>query len=400
MEKSELLEKIKQETAKVKDDVIAWRRHFHKYPELGFEEYKTSEKIRSVLKKYEIPFKLKAKTGVVAGIDRKAGITIGLRADMDALPVEEKTGLPFASVNKGIMHACGHDGHTAVLLGTAAVLKKLEKHLNVNVKFIFQPSEEKPPGGAPAMIKEGVLKGMDYLTGFHFFSDMPLYKVWIGKGPVMANTDSFRITIKGKGGHGSAPHLAKDPVICAACLVENLQTIPSRCLDPMKAGVLSVCKINGGSAFNIIPETVELEGTVRTLENKIREKIIEEMRLKIKKICESFGCKGELEYNNYSPSCLNDAKLSEKLKGLASAILPAGNVIDYHPIMGGEDFAFFSQKVPSSYLFIGMGDKCGAHHSGNFTLDERILPYTVNLLSSLIIEFPYREIVRRSELQR
>ncbi len=388
MEKLELLEKAQQETAKVKDDVVAWRRQFHKYPELGFEEYKTSEKVRSVLKKCGIPFEIKAKTGVVAGIDREAGITIGLRADMDALPVEEKTGLPFASVNKGVMHACGHDGHTAVLLATAVVLKKLEKHLNVNVKFIFQPSEEKPPGGAVLMIKEGVLDNLDYLIGFHFFPQLPLYKICIGKGPVLANNDSFSIKVKGSGGHGSAPHLAKDPVVCSAYLIENLQTIPSRCIDPMEAGVLSVCNINGGSAFNIIPETVELGGTVRTLENKIRKKIIEEMKRKINRVCESFGCVGELHYNNYSPVCFNNVKLSTRLESLASGILPAGNVVDYHPVMGGEDFAFFSQKIPSSYFFAGIGDKYGEHHSNSFSIDERILPYMVNLFSSLITSFP------------
>jgi len=201
----------------------------------------------------------------------------------------------------------------------------------------------------------------------------------------MSNTDSFKITVKGKGGHGSAPHLTKDPVVCAAHLIANLQTIVSRCVDPMKAGVLSVCRINGGSAFNIIPETVELAGTVRTLDDKVRKKIVDEMELKIKKVCESFGCKGEMEYDSYCPACFNNAKLSTRLENIAPDILPAGNMINYHPIMGGEDFAFFSKKVPSSYLFIGIGNKCGAHHSSGFTLDERILPYTVHFLSTLLL---------------
>ncbi len=388
MEKHKLLEKVKVETARVKKDVIAWRRCLHRYPELAFEEYKTSEKVRTILKKAGIPFEVKAKTGVVGQIERHAEITVGLRADMDALPVEEKTGLDFASVNRGIMHACGHDGHTAVLLGAALVLKRLEEYLNVNVRFIFQPSEEKPPGGAPMMIKEGAADALDYLIGFHFFPDLPLYKIWIGKGFVMANTDSFRITVKGRGGHGSAPHTARDPVVCSAYLITNLQTIISRCINPMEAGVVSVCEIKGGSAFNIIPEKVELAGTVRTLQDGTRRKIMEEMKRKLEKVCGSFGCSAELRYDNYSPACLNNVKFSDRLVSLASGILPHGNIVDYHPILGGEDFAFFSRKIPSSYFFVGIGKKCGAHHSSGFSLDERILPYAVNFLSSLMLAFP------------
>jgi len=388
MKKPNLLKIIEEETAAAGDDVISWRRQFHKYPELGFEEYKTSAKVKNVLKKAGIPFKIMAKTGVVGYMEKGADITVGLRADMDALPVEEKTGLPFASVNKGVMHACGHDGHTAVLLGVAKVLKKLEKHLNVNVRLIFQPCEEKPPGGASVMIKEGVLKGIDYLMGFHFFPTMPMYKLWFGVGSVMATTDFFHITVKGKGGHGSAPELTKDPVICSAAIIEGLQTIVSRNISPLKPAVISVCKISGGDAYNIIPETVELGGTVRTLDDMIRDRIKTEMENKISAIARGFGCAAKMSYDSYSLACINDRKLTTLLEHLTRDMFSRRNITDFHPVMGGEDFAFFSRKVPSSYLFVGIGDRYGTNHNNNFSIDEKVLPYTVNLFSALILHFP------------
>ncbi|MCM8778006.1 MAG: amidohydrolase [Candidatus Omnitrophica bacterium] len=384
--KIDLLNKIKRETERIEKGIIEWRRYFHKYPELGFEEYKTSEKVHTILKKTGIPFEVKAKTGVVGYIDIGADITVGLRADMDALPVEERTGLSFASVHKGIMHACGHDGHTATLLGVASVLKTMKRYLKVNVKLIFQPSEERSPCGAPLMIKEGVLKGVDYLLGFHFFPQLPIYKIWIGKGPVMAATDYFKITIKGKGGHGSSPHLTSDTIVCAGYLITALQTIVSRSINPMDNAVISVCSVKGGDAFNVIPEIVELTGTVRTLKEDVREKIIKEIEKKVYSVCDGYGCKADIVYKSYSPLCVNDEKLAEKINQITKGIVPC-HLFDFHPIMGGEDFAFFSQKVPSVYLFVGIGDKYGPNHSPTFSIDERILPYTVSFLSTLIVNF-------------
>jgi len=383
------LKDVKREVSKIEKEIISLRRDLHRHPELCLEEYRTSEKVQSLLKKAGISFDIKAKTGVVGYINRGADITIGLRADMDALPVEEKTGLPFSSVNKGVMHACGHDGHTAIVLGVAKVLKKLAKHLNVNVRFIFQPCEERPPGGASLMIKEGALNGVDHLIGFHVFPFLPLYKIWIGKGAVMANTDFFRITVKGKGGHASSPEITNDPVVCSASIITGLQTIVSRRVSPSKPAVLSVCKVSGGDAFNIIPENVELTGTVRTLDDETREKIKTEMKKKVEMLSAGFGCSAELEYDTYSPLCINDVKFSEGLERLAKSILPDKNIVDFHPIMGGEDFAFFSQKVPSTYIFLGIGDKYGANHNNNFSIDERVLPYMVNFLSSLILNLPF-----------
>ena len=383
---TELLKKIKKETGNIEEKIIEWRRYFHKYPELGLEEYKTSAKVCSVLKKIKIPFKTVAKTGVVGYIDRGADITIGFRADMDALPVEEKTGLPFASVHKGVMHACGHDGHTAILLGVAQILKKMEKDLAVNVKLIFQPCEEKPPGGALSMIKAGVLKDVDYLLGYHLFPQVPLYKIWIGKGPVMASTDYFKITIKGKGGHASSPHLTSDPIVCAGYLISSFQSIVSRVVNPLESAVVSVCSVKGGEAFNIIPEKIELAGTVRTLKKEVQKIVREEIEKKTETICNAYDCKADIKYNNYSPACVNDTPFSEKLNRMAKEITPK-NLIDFQPLMGGEDFAFYSQQIPSSYMFIGVGDKYGPNHSPTFSIDERALPYAVSFLASLAVLF-------------
>lgn len=377
---------MNKEINKISEEIISLRRCFHRNPELGFEEYRTSEKICSFLRENSIPYEKMSKTGVTAFLKGAGEITIGLRADMDALPVEEKTGLPFASGNKGIMHACGHDGHMAVVLGVAKVLKKYEKNLRFNVKFIFQPSEERPPGGAAMMIKEGVLDDLDYMLGFHFFPTLPLFKMWIGKGPVMANADFFSIRVTGRGGHGASPHLADDTIACSSYLVTCLQTIISRNLDPIKSGVLSVCGISGGTAYNVIPDEVLLKGTVRTLEDSVQENIKGLIKAKAEEVCRIFGCKSHFKYDKYVPSCINDNYFSGAVEKASLKILSPRNIADYHPIMGGEDFAFFSRKKPSCYIFAGIGNKFGDNHSSNFSIDERVLPYTAGFFASLITQ--------------
>ncbi|MCM8818563.1 MAG: amidohydrolase [Candidatus Omnitrophica bacterium] len=377
---------IEKEVEKIKNEIIEWRRYFHMYPELGFEEYKTSEKIQKILEENGITYEIKGKTGVVGFINKNSKKTIGIRADMDALPVEEETGLKFSSRNKGIMHACGHDGHMATVLGLGKILVKFKDYLKCNVKLIFQPCEEKPPGGACALIKEGVLEDTNYLIGFHFFPYLPIYKIYIEKGIVMANTDRFRIIIEGKGGHASSPHLTNDPVVCSSYIITGLQTIISRRINILEEpSVISVCKIRCGNAFNIIPEKVEIEGTVRTLSEKVRKKIKNEMKNISKKIADSFNCKVDFIYDNYSPSVKNDYKLTKKIEELTKEILPSKYLYKFHPVMGGEDFAFYTQIVPSTYIFIGIGKECGVHHSSKYNLDERVLPFAVKYFSQLIL---------------
>ncbi|HPP30543.1 MAG TPA: M20/M25/M40 family metallo-hydrolase, partial [bacterium] len=201
------------------------------------------------------------------------------------------------------------------------------------------------------------------------------------------STDYFKIIVEGKGGHGSSPHLTTDPVVCAGFLITGFQSILSRAINPIDSAVVSVCSVKGGDAFNVIPETVELTGTVRTLKEEVRGRIIREIEKKTYSICEGYGCKADIAYKNYSPLCVNDSGLSEKVCRIAKEMDFSKNIIDFHPIMGGEDFAFFSQKVPSTYLFIGIGDKYGPNHSPTFSIDERVLPYTVYFFSSLILDF-------------
>lgn len=376
-----------KELEKTVKKVIELRRYFHQYPEIGLEEFNTSKKIQQILEEIGISYQIKGKTGVVGFINRKSRITIGIRADMDALPIKEETKLPFASKNLGIMHACGHDAHMAILLGVSELIFKFKENLKLNVKLIFQPCEEKPPGGANLLIKENVLENVDYLIGFHLNSDLPLNKVYIKKGVLMANTDRFRIIIIGKGGHGSTPDLVRDPIVCASYLITNLQTILSRKISPFDPCVLSVCKIKGGETFNVIPNEVEIEGTVRTLSEKIRKKIKNEMERIIRDICHSFGCKFNFTYDFYCPSLKNDGKLATKIINITKKILPKNSLYTYHPSMGGEDFAFYTEIVPSVYIFIGCGKKSGIHHSSHFNLDERCLPFTVNYLTKLVLNF-------------
>ena len=378
---------IEREVERIKDEIIEWRRDFHMYPELGFEEYKTSEKIQKILKEIGIPYEIKGKTGVIGFMNKNSKQTIGLRADMDALPINEETNLPFSSKNKGVMHACGHDGHITVLLGIGKVLFKFIDYLKYNVKLIFQPCEEKPPGGASILIKEGVIEDVDFLIGYHFFSDIPLYKVYIESGYVMANTDRFEIIIEGKGGHGSTPHLTNDPIVCSSFLISNLQTIISRKISPFEPSVISICKIKGGEVFNVIPDRVEIEGTVRTLSERTRRKIKSEIKNITEKITSSFKCKCIFRYDYYSPALKNDTRLTEKIKQISRKILSQKYFYNYHPIMGGEDFAFYSRIVPSTYIFIGSGKKSGVHHSSKFNLDERVLPFAVKYLSQLVLMF-------------
>jgi len=267
--------------------------------------------------------------------------------------------------------------------GIIKILSGMKNSLNTNIKFIFQPSEEKPPGGAKKMIEEGVIDDVDFMIGYHLFSTLPFKKIWIGKGPVMANTDLFKIEVKGKGGHGSTPHLTNDPITCSSYLISSLHTIVSRRIDPLIPSVVSIGKISGGNAFNVIPDEVEILGTVRTLSEEVREKIKKEIENIVEKVCLSFNCSGEIDYNKYSPVCKNDECLSEKIIEITKKHYRK-NLIEFHPIMGGEDFGFFSQRVPSCYIFIGIGENCGSHHSADFKIDKRVLPFAVEYLTSII----------------
>ena len=368
----------------IEEDVIAWRRHFHKFPELSNKEVQTSHFIQNLLEKMGIPYRRAAGTGIIAEIAGTGNRLIGLRADMDALPVQEETGLEFSSVYPGVMHACGHDAHMAIALGVAKIFSQI-KSIPFSIRFLFQPSEESMPCGAPGMIKEGALDGMKHLLGFHVWAGLDTGEFSVNKGPVMASADRFTIFIKGKGGHGSSPHKAIDPVVAAAFFITQLQTIVSRQSDPQNPLVISVGKITAGDAFNIIPEQVELLGTVRTYDKNQNMLAKKSMKRMLKGLEDGFGVKTEIHYEEFVPATYNNPALSEKVITILSSCFGNRAVkIDEKPTMGSEDFSFYSQKLPSCYINIGCGKSPFFHHSNKFNLDERCLAIGVEAMATVI----------------
>ncbi|HEY8542008.1 MAG TPA: amidohydrolase [Pseudothermotoga sp.] len=372
---------ISHEVLSLKKELVELRRDFHMYPEVGFELHRTAQKVQEYLENLGLEVKRMAKTGVV-GILRgsKPGKTIMLRADMDALNLQELNDVPYKSKTDGIMHACGHDGHTAMLLVAAKILKNHQSELCGNVKFVFQPSEEKfPPGGALPMIEEGVLEDphVDYAFGIHLWNSLECGKVGLRPGAMMAAADEFRIVLKGKGGHGALPHQCKDPVVAAAQLILALQTVVSRKIDPLQNAVLSVGKIQSGSAFNIIPEYATIEGTTRSLDETVRQTIKQEIQRITHGLAIANDVDFEIEHKEGTAVLHNDEALSQFVFEVAKDVVGEKNVIFVPPTMGGEDMSFFLQKVPGVFYLVGSAntekgiDK--PHHSPYFDIDENSL---------------------------
>lgn len=354
----------------------ALRDRIHQEPELAFEEFKTSEKVRAFLDARAIPYRHPiAKTGILATIEGKfPGKTILLRADMDALPMQENPQASNASKIDGKMHACGHDGHTAALCLTAAVLNELKDSLHGTVKFMFQPAEE-AIGGALPMIEEGILEGVDMAFGGHLWGEGVEGTVSTKVGPLMASPDSFRLVVKGKGGHGSKPQAAIDPILISAHIIQAFQTLVSRLNDPLEPLVVSFGSIHGGTAPNIIPDDIIMEGTVRTLNESLRAKIPVQMRQVAQGICQSYGATFELDFELAYPVLVNDEKATQLLRHGLSRFLDASKIISLqYPSMGGEDFAYIAQRVPSSFFYVGIAkdaDHLVSHHHCDFNFDNR-----------------------------
>ena len=369
---------IRPEIKILKKEIIDIRRDIHMHPELSFEEYETSNKIIQFLKDLNIPVKPKiAKTGVVGTITGSyPGPTIALRADMDALPIQETSKVEYKSINDGVMHACGHDGHTAILLGAAKVLSNMKDKLNGNVKFIFQPAEE-GLGGARFMIEDGALENVDEIYGLHLWNYQPFGTIGIQSGPVMAAADKFTITIKGEGGHGATPQGTKDAVVIAAHLIQTLQTIVSRNVDPIESTVVTVGQINGGYNFNIIADMVKLKGTTRAYTEENRQLIKERMAEIIAGTEKTFDANIEFDYEDGYPPTINDSIATEKLFAAAREIVGDGARYPYLS-MGGEDFSYFLQEVPGCYFLVGSAPEdreplSVPHHCSRFDIDERAL---------------------------
>ena len=365
---------------KYEDRVISMRRDFHRIPEASFAEHKTRAKVCSLLKKAGITCRSPvAGTGVI-GVVRGRGLrTIALRSDMDALEMREETGLSFESTHEGLMHACGHDAHMAMTIGAALVLKAMGRQLPGNVKLIFQPAEEKPPGGALAMIEAGALlrPKVSALLGIHLWHPAPLGKVALNSGPMSAAADDFRVTIKGKGGHGARPHEVVDSIVVAAEYITALQTIVSRRADPMESIVITVGKVRGGSRFNVIAPEVEMEGTVRTQSRSLRRKVVKMMRDMLSSICAAHGAKGRLDYIWGFPALVCDEKLTGLVKSACAEVVGRRNVLAHRGFeMGGEDIAYFAERVPTTVIFLGVGKKSGKGypiHHPKFTFNEKVL---------------------------
>ena len=376
--------------ADLKQQVTAWRRHLHQHPELSFHEHQTADFVEAELKKMpHLRLSRPTPTSLLAVLKGTAGPgrTVLLRADMDALPIQEATGLEFASQNPGVMHACGHDGHTAMLLGAAKLLSASPETLHGEVRFIFQHAEELFPGGAQQVVDAGVMDGVDVAVGTHLMSPIPTGVIVLRDGPLLAASDAFIITIEGKGGHAASPHETVDPVVIAAQIVLAFQSVISRQRDPLEPAVLSVTQINGGSAHNIIPNTVTLTGTVRTFDAELREKMPERMEKLIKGLTEGYGAAYTFEYQKGYRAVINDPETTAVLREVAREALGDEVVLaEGRPIMGGEDFSAYLTRAPGTFIAIGAGNAeegiTAPHHHPNFTVDERALEHGVLLYAA------------------
>lgn len=405
----DLSHQVSIEAEAIQAEVVELRRHFHQYPELSNREFKTAERIAQELDKLGLPYETGiAHTGVVAVLDTgKPGPTIGLRADIDGLPVKERTDVPFASKETstyldeevGVMHACGHDTHIAMLLGTAKILLKMKSQLSGKVVFVFQPAEEGAPigeeGGAALMVKEGLIEkyGIDVFFGQHISANSPAGKLTYKLGGIMAASDSFIIKVKGKQTHGSRPWAGVDPVTAAAQIVQGLNNIVSRQTDlTNEAAVISVGKIKGGFRSNIIPEEVELIGTIRTLDVGMQEIIHEKIRKTATAIAESSGATADVDIMIGYPVTHNDLDLTRKM--IPSLYKAAGeeNVHIIPAVTGAEDFSFFAQKVPGLYFFTGGKDPSGVrqdypHHTPDFYIEESGMLTGVKAMTQLTLDY-------------
>lgn len=370
------------------------RHKIHMYPEISFKEFKTSELIYNELKNIGIPCKNKiATTGVVGELNcKKDGKTVLLRADMDALPMQEFTDSPFKSKVDGVMHSCGHDGHVAGLLGACMILNEIKDCINGNVKFVFQPAEEKY-GGALPMIDDGVLKNPDVDVAFatHVLGTLKEGKIATKKGAVMASPDDFTIKIIGKGGHGATPHLAVDPIVIASEVVLALQTVVSRKINPLKSCVVTCGYINGGTTVNVIPEIVDIGGTVRTFCKETRELMPKIMEDIVSGITKSHNASYEFSYTRNYPPLINDDYITEFTSKALSDLIGKENVsTNIEPMMGGEDFAYFCENVPSCFFFTGIckdENNPIPHHNPNFNFDDENLKLITKSFVELTIKY-------------
>lgn len=386
-------DKIKQLSTAYAKEFIEVRHYLHAHPELSFAEFETSTYIQEKLKAWNIPFQVMAKTGVVGIIEGKypGERVIALRADMDALPIKELNEVPYKSQNAGVMHACGHDVHTTCLLGAAKILNELKEEWTGTIKLIFQPGEEKNPGGASLLIKEGVLKNPapDAIFALHVNPQLPVGKLSFRGGMVMASADEIYITVKSKGGHAAAPHLTADTILIASQLVVNLQQIVSRMNDPFNPSVLSITSIQGGNTTNVIPSEVRLIGTFRAMNETWRFKAHDLIRKICKNTAEMGGAEIEVLIDVGYPFVTNNEQLTAIAKRKSVEFTGEENVEETEMRMGAEDFAFYSHKIPACFFRLGVGNKekniTAGVHTPNFNIDENAIENGMGIMAWLAV---------------
>jgi amidohydrolase len=387
-------EEIRKKSEKLFDWLVEIRRDLHAHPEIGLQEIRTSAKVAEELRALGLEVQTGIGTTGVVGLLRggSPGRTIAIRADMDALPITEETGLPFASKNKGVMHACGHDGHVAMALGTARVLSELRERLRGNVKFIMQPAEENY-GGARNLVEEGALENpaVDAIIALHIDAHEPPGKLAIKAGPIGASVDVFMVSINGKGGHSSEPQKTVDPIHVAAHTIIALQTMITRALDARDPVVISVCSIQGGTAFNVIPDNVHFGGTVRTLSEEQRREVPKRMEDIVRSAASTWGATADFTYIHGASVTANEPGMTDLLRRTAVDLWGSGGVVEMQkPHMGSEDYCYFLEKVPGAMGMLGAaktGEPQYPGHHPKFDFDEKCLPLGVQLLALSAVKF-------------
>ncbi|MEO1210164.1 MAG: amidohydrolase [Cyanobacteria bacterium J06638_20] len=387
--------RIRLEIRMLQVQLVEWRRSLHQQPELGFQEQQTAAFITQKLTEWGIPHQTRvAKTGIVALIQGKqSGPVLGIRADMDALPIREANDVPYRSQIDGKMHACGHDGHVAIALGTAHYLMNHRAQLKGTIKFIFQPAEE-GPGGAKPMIEEGALQNpeLDAIIGLHLWNNLPLGTVGVRTGALMAAVELFDLTIQGRGGHGAMPHQTVDAIVTASQVVTALQTIVGRNLDPIQSGVVTVGSFHAGHANNVIADSAHLTGTIRYFDPNLVDFFETRFRDVVAGVCQGQGATFSLDYRKLYPPVVNDGAIADLVRSVAETVVePPAGVVPNCQTMGGEDMSFFLQEVPGCYFFLGSANVdrglAYPHHHPRFDFDETALGIGVEMFVRCVEQF-------------
>lgn len=389
------MEKLYAKLDELYGEIVSIRRHLHQYPELSFQEVETPKYIATFHK--ELGNEVRTEVGgrgVVAYLKGgKPGPTVALRADFDALPIQEENDVPYASQIPGVMHACGHDGHTASLLGLAKALKEIKDDLPGTIVFIHQHAEEKTPGGAIAMIEDGCLEGVDAIFGTHLASMVPVGCIGYGIGPIAAAADGFEIHIQGQGGHGAQPHMTKDAIVAGAQIVMALQQIVSRKVDPLESAVVSVGSFDAKNAFNVIADKVVLEGTVRTFNEDVRALIRKEIEEIVSGVCTAGGMTYKFTYHEGYPAVVNPKEETEFIIDLAKSVPGVDVIKEQPPQMGGEDFGYYLQHVKGAFVITGAElkgrDHVYPHHHPKFDIDEQGLLIAAKVLGNAAVAYLY-----------